>query len=310
MKDKLRRHLTFSPDITVDETSGLPTGFSGIAYSGGVVPNYGWYGDSAIDIGSLSIPDQMFALVNHDPDQRAGHCRVWIDGSAIHVAGQFSRMTAAGQSVAGEFMEKAPWKLSVGFNANSEEMSPPQTVNINGQSLTLSTIFRNARILEVSFVPADADPNTMVAAFAAPDTPSPTPLQETKSMADDTRMADLERQVADLTVQLSAEKTRADTAETALSTYRTENRMAAVKVLFSECGLEFSDEKAKPYLDMSDLSFSAVSDALKTKTPARGADPALFKATVPNGQQSTGDQVVQLSSVDIYANRRKAMGQR
>ena len=129
-------------------------------------------------------------------------------------------------------------------------------------------------------------------------------------MADDTRMADLERQVADLTVQLSAEKTRADTAETALSTYRTEARLSAVKVLFSECGLEFSDDNAKPYLDMSDLSFSAVSDALKTKTPARGADPALFKATVPNGQPPAGGQVVQLSSVDIYAARRKAMGQR
>ena len=129
-------------------------------------------------------------------------------------------------------------------------------------------------------------------------------------MADDTRMADLERQVADLTVQLSAEKTRADTAETALSTYRTEARLSAVKVLFSECGLEFSDDNAKPYLDMSDLSFSAVSDALKTKTPARGADPALFKATVPNGQSPTGETVVQLSSVDIYSARRKAMGQR
>lgn len=300
------RYLTFAPDITVDESSGLPTGFSGIAYSGGVVPNFGWYGNSAIDMGSVSIPDQMFALVNHDPDQRAGHCRVWIEGSTIRVAGQFSKITDAGKSVAGEFKEKAPWKLSVGFNANSEEMSPPQTVDLNGQSLSLSTIFRNARILEVSFVPADADPNTTVAAFAAP---SPTPPQE-PLMADDTRLADLERQVADLTVQLSAEKTRADTAETALSTYRTEARMSAVKVLFSDCGLEFSDDKAKPYLDMSDLSFSAVSEALKAKAPARSADPSLFKATVPNGQQSTGETVVQLSSVDIYSARRKAMGQR
>lgn len=304
------RYLTFAPDITVDESSGLPTGFSGIAYSGGVVPNFGWYGNSAIDMGSVSIPDRMFALVNHDPDQRAGHCRVWIEGSTIRVAGQFSKITDAGKSVAGEFKEKAPWKLSVGLNANSEEMNPPQTVDLNGQSLNLSTIFRNTRILEVSFVYADADPNTTVAAFAAPETPSPTSPQETKYMADDTRLADLERQVADLTVQLSAEKTRADTAETALSTYRTENRMAAVKVLFSECGLEFSDEKAKPYLDMSDLSFSAVSEALKAKAPARGADPALFKATVPNGQPPAGGQVVQLSSVDIYAARRKAMGQR
>ena len=69
--NNMPRYLTFAPDITVDESSGLPTGFSGIAYSGGVVPNYGWYGASAIDMGSVSIPDQMFSLVNHDPDQRA-----------------------------------------------------------------------------------------------------------------------------------------------------------------------------------------------------------------------------------------------
>lgn len=50
--------------------------------------------------------------------------------------------------------------------------------------------------------------------------------------------------------------------------------MAAVKVLLANnCGLEFSDDKAKPYLDMSDLSFSAVSEALKAKAPQRGADP-------------------------------------
>ena len=80
------RHLTFSPTSQLTKPAA-PTGFSGIAYSGGVVPNYGWYGDSAIDIGSLSIPDQMFALVNHDPDQRAGHCRVWIEGALFESPG-------------------------------------------------------------------------------------------------------------------------------------------------------------------------------------------------------------------------------
>ena len=93
------------PDITVDETSGLPTGFSGIAYSGGVVPNYGWYGDSAIDIGSLSIPDQMFALVNRSRsarrtlpslDQKGRYSCSWT------VLSNDCRR----KSVAGEFMEK------------------------------------------------------------------------------------------------------------------------------------------------------------------------------------------------------------
>ena len=85
--------------------------------------------------------------------------------------------------------------------------------------------------------------------------------------------------------------------------------MSAVKVLFSECGLN-SATTMPTVPGHVDLSFSAVSDALKTKTPARGADPALFKATVPNGQSPTGETVVQLSSVDIYSARRKAMGQR
>ena len=60
----------------------------------------------------------------------------------------------------------------------------------------------------------------------------------------------------------------------------------------------------------SEMCIRDRSEALKTKAPARGADPALFKATATSGQQPPGDQVVQLSSVDIYANRRKAMGQR
>jgi len=294
MSDK-PHYFTFSPDIAIDPNSSLPTGFSGIAYSGGVVPDY-WnngifFGDCAIDMASVKIPDRMFALINHDDDERAGHCKVWIEGDAIRVAGNFSKATEAGRSVAAEFAEGAPWKLSVGFNANVETNDPPRSIDINGRSLIVNSIFRNARILEVSFVPSDADPNTSVSAFSA----SPTIKQE-PSMSDD-----LKAQVENLTAQLAAEKTRADTAESALADSRKTARLSAVKALFSALDREYDDAKAAPYLEMSDAVFAAVSADLQAAKPAR--DESLFQQSAKNGKAP--DTQPQLNISEIYAMRAK-----
>lgn len=279
-------YLTFSPDIAIDPATKLPTGFSGVAYSGGVVPDYGWLGDVAIDIATVQVPDRMFALVNHDPDQRAGHCRVWIESNAIHVAGEFSRTTEEGRSVAGEFAEKAPWKLSVGFNGPMDRYEPPTQQLLNGQTLTLGAVFRNARVLEVSFVPADADPNTRVEAFGAHPGASPMP--------------DDSAQVAELKTQIEAANARATAAETALADYRKTTRLAAVKTLFSTIGREWDEAKASPYLNMSDEVFEAVSLDLQAHKPA--ADPELFQATATSGKNPA--PVIELSAQKIYAARR------
>lgn len=290
MSDK-PHYFTFSPEIAIDPNSSLPTGFSGIAYSGGVVPNYGWYGDTAIDLASVTLPERIFALVNHDDEERAGHCRVWLEGDAIRVAGQFSKATEAGQSVAAEFAEGAPWKLSVGFNANVEINDPPRSIDINGRPLIVNAIFRNARILEVSFVPSDADPNTSVSAFSA----SPTIKQE-PSMSDD-----LKAQVESLTAQLAAANARADTAESALADSRKTARLSAVKALFSALGREYDDAKAVPYLEMSDAVFAAVSADMQAAKPAR--DESLFQQSAKSGKAP--DAQPQLNISEIYAMRAK-----
>ena len=290
MSDK-PHYFTFSPEIAIDPNSNLPTGFSGIAYSGGVVPNYGWYGDTAIDLASVTLPERIFALVNHDDEERAGHCRVWLEGDAIRVAGQFSKATEAGQSVAAEFAEGAPWKLSVGFNANVEINDPPRSIDVNGRSLIVNAIFRNARILEVSFVPSDADPNTSVSAFSA----SPTIKQE-PSMSDD-----LKAQVENLTAQLAAANSRADTAESALADSRKTARLSAVKALFSALDREYDDAKAAPYLEMSDAVFAAVSADLQAAKPA--IDASLFQQSAKSGRAT--DTQPQLNIAEIYAMRAK-----
>lgn len=290
MSDK-PHYFTFSPEIAIDPNSSLPTGFSGIAYSGGVVPNYGWYGDTAIDLASVTLPERIFALVNHDDEERAGHCRVWLEGDAIRVAGQFSKATEAGQSVAAEFAEGAPWKLSVGFNATVEINDPPRSIDVNGRSLIVNAIFRNARILEVSFVPSDADPNTSVSAFSA----SPTIKQE-PSMSDD-----LKAQVETLTAQLAAANSRADIAESALADSRKTARLSAVKTLFSTLNREYDDAKAAPYLEMSDAVFAAVSADLQAAKPVR--DESLFQQSAKNGKAP--DTQPQLNISEIYAMRAK-----
>lgn len=294
-------YFTFEPSI-VRDAAGLPTGFSGVAYSGGVIPNYShndvWYGDVAIDIDTMSVPDRLFALVHHEPDDRAGHCQPTIDSSQLRVAGVFSKVTESGQSVAGEFNEGAPWKLSVGINGSVETMDPPQTITLNGKIMTVGAIFRNTRLLEVSFVYADADPNTTVAAFSAKN--STVPPTEHSMAEENARIAALEAQVSDLTAKFAAEKTRADTAEAALHETKSAARMAAVKSLFEATGLEFSDEKAKPYLGMEEAAFSAVAETMKAIRPA--ADPSLFEATATNGKPKEPVEA-QMSAHDIYAMR-------
>lgn len=294
MSDKLH-YFTFSPDIARDASSGLPTGFSGVAYSGGMVPDFGWLGDVAIDLATMSVPDRGFSLVNHDPNQRAGHFSPALDENQLRVAGVFSKTTESGQSVAGEFSEGAPWKLSIGINGRFESYDRSTQVNVNGQQLIVDGIFRNARLLEVSFVYADADPNTSVSAFSANQKPPEPPMAE-----DTARIAALETQVAELTAKFAAEKTRADTAETALATHKSTARLAAVKALFESTGLEFSDAKAAPYLAMDETAFAAVSEALQSTRPA--PDPSLFEATATHGKPATPPPVT-LSAADIYAAR-------
>lgn len=156
--------LSFSPNISGE--GDVPSRFMGTAYSGGVIPQYGSLRDVIIDLASMKAPSKpVFALVNHDSNQRAGKCELSNTGSTIEVLGSFSLSTPSGQQVAAEFAEGAPFEFSVGLNAQFESFTKPKTVEVNGQSVTVNGVFRNASVREVSFVPAGADPNTKAIAF-------------------------------------------------------------------------------------------------------------------------------------------------
>lgn len=289
-------YFTFAAEVATDG-GGLASGFSGVAYSGGVVPQFGWLGDVAIDLSTLTLPPRTFALLNHDETQRVGHCRAVLDGGALRVVGSFSKTTPAGQTVAGEFAEGAPWELSVGIQGRLESYDRPCQIVLNGREMTVDGVFRDARLMEVSFVPAGADPNTHVSAFAR-SKPEDPPMTDTAD-----RLAALDARVAELTAALAAETARAESALAELAAQRGAARLAAVKTLFQTAGLEFSDEKAGPYLAMDDAQFSAVREAFGAIRPS--PDPALFTETATAGKPSTPPVV--LAATDVYAARRRAI---
>jgi phage head maturation protease len=270
--------LSLTPEIHLDATAAgddLPTRFSGVAYSGGLIPQFGGFGDAAIDLATLQPADKLFMLVNHDPDQRAGHGRVWVEGDQVRVEGQFARSTESGRQIAAEFKDGAPWQLSVGMHYQAQRPKGPQL--INGQTLSVKTLFTHAAIREVSFVPVGADPNTTVAAFAADlaieDTHLTIELEETINR--------LTRELGDAQAQLAAEKASREAAEATLQEAQASARLSAVKALFTELGRDFSDDAAQPYLSLSAEAFALLAGELRAMKPA--LDPALTRPLAVSG---------------------------
>jgi hypothetical protein len=150
-----------------------PRPFSGVAYSGGVIPDYGWMGDVAIDLATLKNPqgDELPILVDHDQriDGIAGKGRLFTsidaDGLPFLAAeGELSDATEAGRKVASLFAEGFPVQLSVGMHANVRETSG--LIQINGRELKVAAVFENAVVRKVSFVAVGADPDTQAHAFS------------------------------------------------------------------------------------------------------------------------------------------------
>jgi phage head maturation protease len=246
-----------------------PRRFSGVAYSGGVIPHYGWLGDVAIDLATLQNAqgDALPILVDHDQriDAIAGRGRIFKAADAqglpfLAVEGEISQATEAGRKVAALFAEGHPVQLSVGMHANVREVSEP--VSVNGRSMKVAALFENAVVREVSFVAVGADPDTQAHAFAA-SAAAPKPSKETSPMSEDKPTVEaLQARIAELEAQIEAA--------------RIERRRADLAALFEAVGRDAPSDD-KPYIEMSDAAFAAFAADLKAVAkPAR--DASLFSA--------------------------------
>lgn len=263
-------------DLTFDaKPAGAPRKFVGIAYSGGVVPDYAWLGDVAIDLATLKNPDgRVPALVDHDRriDKIAGHGELALDDGALVIAGELTDATETGRTIAALLAANFPLQMSVGITGELVELKAPEL--INGRMMSVRHVFRNAEVMEVSFVPVGADRDTAAAAsFNRKQESTMTRSAEDTALieAKDAEITALKAEIGDLKNQMKAQ------AEMA--------RKAALTALFAEVGKEMpeKDDALAPYLSMTDAAFAAYAADLRALRPQH--DPALFsRQSVALGQ--------------------------
>jgi len=244
--------------------------FSGVAYSGDLIPSYGWHGDVAIDLATLQNAqgDSLPVLIDHDQriDSIAGKGRLFRveqNGMAsLAIEGELTAATEAGEKIAALMGEGYPVQLSVGMSANLRETREP--VLVNGRTLKVSAVFENPLIREVSFVAVAADANTSATVFSL-------------ARIEPTKETSMQRTPED---QAEIDRLNAEVAElkASIETARAERRRADLSALFAAVGRD-APEDAAPYLDMTDAAFSAFAADLKavaSSVPPR--DAALFRA--------------------------------
>lgn len=251
----------------------FPVRFTGVAYSGGVIPAYGALGDVAIDLSSLQNPDAVDipVLIDHSDkiDSIAGKGTLSRVGDTLHITGELTQSTEAGKKVSALMGEGFPLQMSVGMQAALRKGNEYPTVN--GQTMSVRHVFSDARILEVSFVPSGADPNTHVAKFSAtPVLPANLKGVTMTRTAEDQAMIDgLQTQVTALNEQLTALKAESAAAAEA-------SRKAELSALFTELGRDMPAD-VTAFVAMSADQFKAVAQTMREMKPAAAAR-ALFSS--------------------------------
>lgn len=137
---------------------------TGVAYSGDVVTDHGYWSNLVIDLASLSVATPIPLLCCHDAEDTVGVVTSTnTDGNALNIE---ARLFADVDDDAAEIAAKAdkgfPWQLSVGIWPTSiESVQPGATIQLNGRTFTGPLdVFRGGRVREVSVVAIGADSKT------------------------------------------------------------------------------------------------------------------------------------------------------
>lgn len=292
--------LTFA----VQRDQAAPQRFKGIAYSGGVIPHYGSFGDACIDLSSVKLPDgELFALVDHDHTRRAGKFRATMQGNTIAVDGEFFKSTTDGREVAALMAEGAPWQMSVGIQADIKRTDKASAIQLNGQTLAVDTVFSNATLREVSFVPVGADPNTTVSAFSRnlagavsnPEIPQP--------KGNDMNAEDLQKQINDLSAKLEAETAARHAAETKLAEVQLAARTSAIAQLSADMARELSADETKVLQALDEAAFATMSATLKSFKPATQQHAHLFSDQATDGKTVDSKEAELLKARAVLMNQ-------
>lgn len=182
--------------LASSDSGALPAKFTGIAYSGGLVPGY----NVVVDLSTTTFTQTMPLLAAHDHTMMIGVVSEGrIDKGQMSVAGAlFSDIPGSRAEQIAQFAQRGmPFQMSIGlFGFNEMYVQSGKSVNVNGQDFQGPvTVLSGGKVREVSVVALGADPNTEAQFFNA----VPTIPQENSSMD----LQQLTARVAELSAQLA-----------------------------------------------------------------------------------------------------------
>jgi hypothetical protein len=178
---------------------GLPAKFSGTAYSGGFVPDYG----VVIDMASTTYKSKMPLLDSHMRWEIIGVIEQATTEASyqMSVGGRlFSDMPGStAERIAQLAQRGVPFEMSVGLYAYTREYVPAgKSIQVNGQTFNGPVnVLRNGQVREVSIVTLGADPRTESTFFDLPTGDDPMTTQTIEQLT--AQSAQLTAQVAQLT---------------------------------------------------------------------------------------------------------------
>lgn len=290
--------------------------FSGTGYSGDVIPGHWYWGNVIFALDSIETIGRIPALIDHDRGLRAGFVEASDIQDATGVTFSGSLLSnEAGQTVAKDSDEGFPWQMSLHIEPSSiEQVDPGTNVVVNGRNLVGPlTIFRNSKVIEVSFTATGQDSNTSAKAFSRSTstiqntgdssmTPEQIKALQDRAAALETENVQFKKTTEALSAEVDAIKKTAAEAEAS-------RRETELKTLFGAVKKELSAEKLAAYQAMPATTFSVVFGDLKESMKAPSVTRAsLFSHTQAPKDESSGgsDAGKQSSSLVESAKKRFA----
>lgn len=176
MEKKINIRQTFSADQ-------LKTGkFSGIAYTGAIIPEHGWFKNLIIDLSETTIGKKNTpVLLDHNPEKIAGRGQVTIVDNQVLIDGSLSMKTEHGKNIKELSEDEIDWEMSLGiYGGRYEEV---QDEIINGLRVVNGVALRGGKIREVSFVILGADDKAEAEVFNVIKKESQMKLQQNEGWA-------------------------------------------------------------------------------------------------------------------------------
>ena len=266
---------------------------TGIAYSGDIITDHGYWSRLVIDLDTLSIETPIPLLLGHDHEETVGMVTTatTLAGNLGIEAALFTDVDEKAAEVAAKADKGFPWQLSVGIWPNSiEDVPAGNTISLNGKTFQGPlSIFRGGRIREVSVVAIGADHRTSATVLNAGDhfeIPIITHEDNTVTIEElNAKLQAVEAENNQLKTDLHAAQAAKTEAEQSLHTFKATARANEIEALSAKLGKTFSEDEVTQFKALPDAAFSFMAGQLaaaKPKTPEH-----LFREQATGGQESS-----------------------